>query len=77
MTGRTGQIELDDTKRPIVAAQANVRAVVLDRNDVLVAAWRDLVAASRDIDHVRYPSERIAFLRDALVGFSVYRKQDR
>ena len=44
---------------------------------MLVAAWRDLVAACRDIDHVRYPSERIAFLRDTLVGLSEYRKQDR
>jgi hypothetical protein len=69
--------QLDDTKRPIVAAHTAVLAAVLDRDDVLVAAWRDLVAACRNIDHVRYPSERIAFLRDTLVGLSEYRKQDR
>lgn len=68
---------LDDTKRPVVAAQTNVLAAVLDSDDVLVAAWRDLVAACQDIDHVRYPSERIAFLRDTLVGLSDSRKQDR
>jgi hypothetical protein len=68
---------LDDTKRPDVGTQTTALAAVFDRDDVLVAAWRDLVAACQDIDHVRYPSERIAFLRDTLVGFSEHRKQDR
>jgi hypothetical protein len=68
---------IDDTKRPIVAAQTAALAAVLDRDDVLGAAWRDLVAGCRDINHALYPSERIAFLRDTLVGLSEYRKQDR
>jgi hypothetical protein len=76
-TGPNGGRRLDDTKRPIVAAQTAALARVLDQDDVLVAAWRDLVAACQDIEHVRYPSERIAFLRDTLVGLSEYRKQDR
>jgi hypothetical protein len=59
---------IDDTKRPIVAAQTAALAAVLDRDDVLGAAWRDLVAGCRDINHALYPSERIAFLRDTLVG---------
>lgn len=75
--GPNGRSRLDDTKRPFVAAQTTALAGVLDRDDVLVAAWRDLVAACRDVDHVRYPSERVAFLRDTLVGLSEYRKQDR
>jgi hypothetical protein len=69
--------QIDDTKRPFVAAQTAALGAVLDSNDVLVAAWLDLVAACQDIDHVRYPSERIAFLRDTLVGLSEYREQDR
>jgi len=75
---RTGaRPRLDDTKRPIVAAQTALLAAVLDRDEVLVAAWRDLVAGCRDINHVQHPSGRIAFLRDTLVGLSEYRKQDR
>jgi hypothetical protein len=69
--------QIDDTKRPDVAAQTAILAAVLDQDDVLVAAWRDLVAGCREINHNLYPSERIAFLRDTLVGLSEYRKQDR
>ncbi|HYB36306.1 MAG TPA: hypothetical protein VEF72_11380, partial [Mycobacterium sp.] len=76
-TGATGRPRLDDSKRPLVAAAATALAMILDADDVLVAAWQDLVAACRDIDHVRYPSERIAFLRDTLVGLSEHRRQDR
>jgi hypothetical protein len=68
---------IDDTKRPIVATQTAALAKILYQDSVLVAAWRDLVAACQDIDHARYPSERIAFLRDTLVGLSEHRKQDR
>lgn len=68
---------IDDTKRPFVAAQTALLAAVLDHDDVLVAAWRDLVASCRDLNHVLYPSERIAYLRDTLVGLSEYRRQDR
>ena len=42
-----------------------------------VAAWRDLVAACRDIYYTKYPHERIAFLRDTLIGLSAVRNQDR
>lgn len=75
--GPNGGRRLDDTRRPIVAAQTAALANILDQDDLLVAAWRDLVAACQDIDHFRYPSERIAFLRDTLVDLSEYRKQDR
>jgi hypothetical protein len=75
--GPNGRPRLDDSKRPLVAAAATALTALLDRDDVLVAAWHDLVAACRDIDHVRYPSERIAFLRDTLVGLSEHRRQDR
>jgi hypothetical protein len=69
--------DIDDSKRPDVARLTAVLAAVLDQDDVLVAAWRDLVAGCREINHNLYPSERIAFLRDTLVGLSEYRRQDR
>jgi hypothetical protein len=75
--GTNGRPRLDDSQRPLVGAAASALATILDGDDVLVAAWHDLVAACRDIDHVRYPSERIAFLRDTLVGLSEHRRQDR
>lgn len=68
---------IDDTQRPAVATRAAALSALLDRDDVLVAAWRDLVAGCQDINHVLYPSERIAFLRDTVVGISEYRRQDR
>ena len=77
VTRPSGRTELDDSKRPVVDAQTAVLIGILDRDDLLVAAWRDLVAACRDTDHTRCPNERIAFLRDTLVGLYEYRKQDR
>lgn len=68
---------IDDTQRPVVARRVAALAALLDRDDALVAAWRDLVAGCQAIDHVLYPSERIAFLRDTVVGLSEYRRQDR
>lgn len=75
--GTNGRSSIDDSKRPVVAAQTAVLAGLFDRDDVLVAAWRDLVTACHDIDHNRYPSERIAFLHDILMGLSEHRRQDR
>ena len=77
VTRPSGGTVLDDTKRPVVAARTAALTGILDRDDLLVAAWRDLVSACRDTDHTRYPNERIAFLRDTLFGLNEYRKQDR
>lgn len=68
---------IDDTQRPAVATQATALAALLLGDDALTAAWRDLVAGCQDDNHVRYPSERIAFLRDTVVGLSACRRQDR
>jgi hypothetical protein len=76
-TQPNGNLRLDDTKRPLVAAQIATLTGLLSGDDLLVAAWRDLVAACGDIDHRKYPHERIAFLRDTLIGLSAERKQDR
>ena len=73
----SGQPRLDDTKRPVVDTATTALTSVLGGDDLLVAAWRDLVAACRDIDHTKYPHERVAFLRDTLIGMSADRKQDR
>ncbi|KWX67598.1 hypothetical protein [Mycobacterium sp. NAZ190054] len=75
--GPNGGARLDDTKRPIVGAACSALTAVIGGDDMLGAAWRDLVAACRDTDHIRYPHERVAFLRDNVVGLSEHRKQDR
>lgn len=67
---------IDDSQRPVVATQTAALAALLACDGALVAAWRDLVAGCKDVDHVRHPSERIAFLRDTVVGLSDYRRQD-
>ena len=77
MTKSNGNLSLDDMKRPLVATHVATLIGLLNCDDLLVAAWRDLVAACRDIDHRKYPHERIALLRDTLIGLSAHRKQDR
>lgn len=75
--GPNGGARLDDTKRPVVDAANSALTTTIGGDDMLMAAWRDLVTACRDIDHTRYPHERVAFLRDNVVGLSEHRKQDR
>jgi hypothetical protein len=75
--GPNGGAHLDDTKRPVVGAACSALTAVIGGDDMLVAAWRDLVAACRDTDHTRYPHERVAFLRDNVVALSEHRNQDR
>lgn len=76
-SGPNGGARLDDSKRPVVDAANAALIATVGGDDVLVAAWRDLVSACRDVDHTHYPHERVAFLRDTLVGLSAHRKQDR
>lgn len=73
--GPNGGARLDDTRRPVVGAVAAALTALLGGDDLLVAAWRDLVLACRNLDHTVYPYERIRFLRDTLIGLSEYRKQ--
>lgn len=75
--GPNGGARLDDTKRPVVDAANAALIAIIGGDDMLVAAWRDLVSACRDSDHTRYPHERVAFLRDTVVALSEHRKQDR
>lgn len=72
-----GKTSLDDSKRPVVANSAAALLSVLNTDASLVAAWSDLVTACRDIDHKRYPSERVAFLRDTLMDINEHRNQSR
>lgn len=67
----------DDTKRPVVGAATAALTAILGDDDLLVAAWRDLVAACNNVDHTVYPYERIRYLRDTVIGLSEYRKQGR
>lgn len=66
---------LDDAKRPIVGAATAALTAVLGDDDLLVAAWRDLITACRTVDHTTYPYERIRFLCDTLFGLSEQRRQ--
>lgn len=71
-----GNFGLDDTKRPHVLAKAQALGALLQRDDTISAAWRDLVTACRSSDHVLYPTERVKFLRDTVVALCIHRKQD-
>lgn len=71
-----GNFGLDDSKRPQVLAKVQALGTLLHHNDVISAAWRDLVAACQDSDHSLYPTERVKFLRDAVVALCVRRQQD-
>jgi hypothetical protein len=71
-----GNFGLDDSKRPHVLAKAHALGALLQRDDTISAAWRDLVAACRSSDHLLYPTERVKFLRDAVVALCTHRKQD-
>jgi hypothetical protein len=71
-----GNFGLDDSKRPHVLAKVQALGTLLDRDDTISAAWRDLVAACQNPDHSLYPTERVKFLRDAVAAISVRREQD-
>jgi hypothetical protein len=71
-----GNFGLDDSKRPHVLAKAQALAARLERDDAISAAWRDLVAACQSSDHSLYPTERVKFLRDAVVALCARRQQD-
>ncbi|WP_458686364.1 hypothetical protein [Nocardia tengchongensis] len=77
VTKPSGKVILEDSKRPAVAKQTAVLSGALDGDGLLVAAWRDLLAACRDINHARHPHEHVAYLRDTLIGLSELRNQDR
>lgn len=75
-TNKKGKLDLNDTKRPLVAVAAAALSTVIGQDDVLVAAWRDLLTACRDSDHIAYRHERVAFLRDTVIALSRHRKHD-
>ncbi|MEV5834084.1 hypothetical protein [Nocardia sp. NPDC052112] len=74
-TGRM-QTCIDNDKRPQVTKYAAALLARLDSDDVLVAAWRDLLAGCQDSDHVAYPYDRIAFFRDNVIALQEHRRQD-
>lgn len=76
-TKPNGKLGLDDTKRPAVGAATAALTAILGDDDLLVAAWRDLVAGCGNVDHTVYPYERIRYMRDTVIGLSEYRKQGR
>ena len=76
ITNASGRPTLNDTIRPAIGVQTSTLVSELNSDALLVAAWRDLVAACRDVDHIDYPADRVAFLRDTLMGLVKYRNQD-
>lgn len=76
LTGRS-RPSVDDSKRAVVAKGVATLGVLLDRDDALVAAWRDLIAACKDPDHITFPAERVKYLRDTVFALCHRRKQDR
>lgn len=75
LTGRS-KPSVDDSKRPVVAQKAAALGVLLDRDDALVAAWRDLIAACKNPDHTAFPTDRVKYLRDTVFALCHRRKQD-
>jgi hypothetical protein len=71
-----GNFDLDDSKRPRVLAKVQGLGTLLDHDDAISAAWRDLVGACQYPDHSLYPTERVKFLRDAVVALCERRQQD-
>lgn len=67
---------IDGDQRPAVRKCAAALYELLDQDDTIIAAWRDLVAGCRDRDHVNYTFDRIAFLRDNLIALQEHRRQD-
>lgn len=73
---RNGNFDLDDSKRPLVLAKVQALRTLLERDHAISAAWRDLVTACQSSDYNLYPTERVEFLRDAVVAFCAGREQD-
>lgn len=74
--GSRGKPKLDDTKRASVAVKAEALDQILGIDDVIVAAWRDLVDGCKSTDFTEFPDARVAFLRDSVVSLSGRRRQD-
>ncbi len=67
---------VDDTKRALVTRYAIALHDLLDEDIVILSSWRDLVEACKNDDHLVYPYDRIAFLRDNLFALIRHRRQD-
>lgn len=75
LTGRS-RPSVDDSKRAVVTKEVTTLGVLLDRDDALVAAWRDLIAACKNPDHTTFPVEHVKYLRDTVFALCHRRKQD-
>ncbi|KXP12681.1 hypothetical protein AXK57_00010 [Tsukamurella pulmonis] len=75
-TTKKGKPAVHDRNRPLVAASAATANALLDDPKAVSAAWRDLVTACRNDDHVEYPAERVKYLRDTVVALATRRRLD-
>ncbi|GAA0997310.1 hypothetical protein GCM10009551_064690 [Nocardiopsis tropica] len=76
LTGSSGPRAVDDSKRPDVAKWAAALGALLDQDDALVAAWRDLITACKNPDHRAFSGDRVKYLRDTVIALCHRRNQD-
>lgn len=67
---------IDNERRPRVTSRSAELFDLIDDDRMLVAVWRDLIAACRSVDHSAYSHDRVAFLRDNVIALQGHRRQD-
>ncbi|MFF0611720.1 hypothetical protein ACFYUD_23965 [Nocardia tengchongensis] len=65
-----------EENRPPVREAVDALASRLDGDDVMVAAWHDLITACRSENTREFPQDRVAFLRDTVFGLQRHRRND-
>jgi hypothetical protein len=67
---------IDNERRPPVKASAAQLFELLNDDSMLIAMWRDLIAACQNPSHADYSYDRVGFLRDNVVALQEHRRQD-
>ena len=67
---------IDNERRPRVKASAAQLFELLNDDSMMIAMWRDLIAACQNPNHADYSYDRVGFLRDNVVALQEHRRQD-
>jgi hypothetical protein len=67
---------IDNERRPRVKASAAELFELLNDDNMMIAMWRDLIAACQNPNHADYSYDRVGFLRDNVVALQEHRRQD-
>ena len=67
---------IDNERRPRVKASAAELFELLNGDTMMIAMWRDLIAACQNANHVDHSYDRLGFLRDNVVAPQEHRRQD-